>query len=302
VLVDLYGVRTFADLAVRLERAWREGVHGPLRRIVSRLFSATGLGLSLSAAGIGVTLQRSPRTDPLPAVHALLEVPAQLGRGRRAWVVFDEFQELFHVDGAEAVLRSHVQHHDRTSVGYAFAGSQRSLLERMFADRDRPFYGQAETQRLGPLPSAAVVDVVVERFQATDRDPGDVLGDLVSLAAGHPQRSMLLAHHLWRATPLNGVADGEAWGRALAAALRATSPASESRFEAMTPNQQRVVRGIAVHGSPWSARLGLTPGSAGSSLRQLTDAGDVHREAGEPVRLVDPLLAEWLRRRFGDDP
>lgn len=302
VLVDLYGVHTFADLAVRLERAWREGVHGPLRGVVTRLFGATGLGLSLSAAGIGVALQRSPRTDPLPAVHALLDVPAQLGGGRRAWIVFDEFQELFHVDGAEALLRSHVQHHDRAAVGYAFAGSQRSLLDRMFADRDRPFYGQAEMQRLGPLPPAAVVDVVTDRFSETGRDPGDVLGELVNLAAGHPQRSMLLAHHLWRATPPGGAADAETWGRALGAAVRATSPASQARFEAMTPNQQRVVRGIAVHGTAWSARLGLTPGSAGSSLRQLTDAGDVDREAGGPPRLVDPLLTEWLRRRFGDDP
>jgi len=113
---------------------------------------------------------------------------------------------------------------------------------------------------------------------------------------------MLLAHHLWRATPPGGMVDDLAWERALTAAMRATAPASQARFEAMTPNQQRVVRGIAVHGTPWSARLGLIPGSAGSSLRQLTDAGDVHREAGERVRLVDPLLVEWLRQRFGDDP
>lgn len=305
LVVDLYGVRTWGDLAIRLERAWQKAAVGPVRQMVTELFAGSGLGLSLSAGGIGVQLARQPQSDALPAVHRLLDVPAQVGARRRCWVVFDEFQELFAVEGAEALLRSHVQHHDRAAVGYAFAGSQPSLLQRMFADRERPFYGQAEAQRLGRLPAGAVVAFVTARFGQTERHPGDVLGDLVQTGEGHPQRTMLLAHHLWRATPAGAVADTPTWRVALDEAVAATAAASQTRFEALSANQQRVVRAIAVHGSPWStdvrAALGLAAGSVGTALRALADGGDVDRDAAGRPRLVDPLFGEWLRRRFGDD-
>lgn len=298
VLVDLYGVQTLADVAVRLERAYSRYLVGGVREVAARVMRASGLGLSLSAFGVGVQFQRQPRTDPLPALHTLLDLPRQLGaRHGRAWIVLDEFQELFSVRGAEGVLRSHIQHHGAVA-GYAFAGSERTLLERMFADRERPFFGQAEQQRLGRLSDEVIADVVEDGFARTERAAGDALDRLLAVAEGHPQRAMLLAHHLWLATPVGQVAEAERWPAALDDALAATSMAAATRWEQLTANQRRVARALAEYGTAQSrdaaAAVGIPMGSVAATLAQLTAGGDLER-VGHGYRFVDPLLPLWIR-------
>ena len=78
VLVDLYGVVSVADVTVRFERAYSKHLKGAVRRRVEELLQRTGLGLSLGAFGISAKLQIDPRVDPLPALHALLDLPLRL--------------------------------------------------------------------------------------------------------------------------------------------------------------------------------------------------------------------------------
>src|ERR671910_1229774 len=104
VLVDLYGVLSLADVAVRVERAYAGQLKGRIRARIDEFLQSTGLGLSLSAMGIGARLPLDPRADPLPALHALLDLPLRLeGEGRRALVVLDEFQDLAKVREMDAV-------------------------------------------------------------------------------------------------------------------------------------------------------------------------------------------------------
>jgi AAA+ ATPase superfamily predicted ATPase len=133
--VDLLGVVSLTDLAVRLEQAYGRALLGRARRVAQSIMTSTGLGLSLAGGGFGMTISRQPRTDPLPALHTLLDLPTRLGS--RCYIVFDEFQSLMAVDGAEAILRSHIQRH-RGHAAYAFAGSEPGLMERAFSDRSRP--------------------------------------------------------------------------------------------------------------------------------------------------------------------
>src|SRR6185312_2299705 len=78
VLVDLYGVVSLADVAVRFERAYAKELRGAIRGRVEEFLQKTGLGLSLGAFGISARLQLEPKTDPLPALHALLDLPLRL--------------------------------------------------------------------------------------------------------------------------------------------------------------------------------------------------------------------------------
>ena len=78
VLVDLYGVVSLADVAVRFERAYAKELRGAIRGRIEEFLQKTGLGLSLGAFGISARLQLEPKTDPLPALHALLDLPLRL--------------------------------------------------------------------------------------------------------------------------------------------------------------------------------------------------------------------------------
>jgi uncharacterized protein len=300
VLVDLYGVLSLADVAVRVERAYAAQLKGRLRSRVDELLQSTGLGLSLSAMGISARLQLDPRVDPLPALHALLDLPLRLvGDGRRALIVLDEFQDLAKVREMDAILRSHIQFHGEVAT-YVFSGSEAGLMAQLFEAKDAPLYGQAVPLRLGRLGVEDIAAYVADRFRGSDRDVGEALGPLLEVAAGHPQRAMLLAHHVWEALPRGETATHAVWRLAFEAAVAQLEPELDAHWQRLTTVEQKTVRAVvAGRGSPYRTavleRLDLQKGSAQEALRNLAGRGEVERDDGR-YRLVDPLFAVWVER------
>lgn len=123
-------------------------------------------------------------------------------------------------------------------------------------------------------------------------------GALLLATAGHPQRTMLLAHLLWSGVPEGGTAGEDAWERALAAADSLTRPEHEARWAALTANQRRVLRALVQYGSPMAgaagAALALPKGSAGRAVDAVLAEGDVERDPGGTLRIVDPMFAPWV--------
>lgn len=301
ILVDLYGVLSLADVAVRVERAYARQLKGRLRARVDELLQSTGLGLSLGAMGIGARLQYEPRSDPLPALHALLDLPLRLERvgGQRALIVWDEFQDIVKVREMDAILRGHIQHQGEVA-SYVFAGSEPTLMRRLFEERERPLYGQAVPMRLGRLEDGDIASYVAERFRSTGREVGDALGPLLAVARGHPQRAMLLAHRLWAATAHGAAATQADWQEALDAALGEVAPELEARWGRLSAVEQKTLRAVvAGRGSPYRTavleRLDLAKASAQQALKNLRARSDVEA-VGSVNALVDPLLAVWIER------
>ena len=140
VLVDLYGVVSLADVAVRFERAYAKELRGAIRGRVEEFLQKTGLGLSLGAFGISARLQLEPKTDPLPALHALLDLPLRLEEsgGFRAYIALDEFQDVRKVPSLDGLLRSHIQFQGEVA-SYVFAGSEPGLMSSCSSTRRRRF-------------------------------------------------------------------------------------------------------------------------------------------------------------------
>jgi hypothetical protein len=300
VLVDLYGVLSLADVAVRVERAYAGQLKGRVRARIDEFLQSTGLGLSLSAMGIGARLQLDPRADPLPALHALLDLPLRLeGEGRRALVVLDEFQDLAKVREMDAVLRSHIQFHGEVA-SYVFSGSEAALMAQLFEAPHAPLYGQAAPLRLGRLAAPDLAAYVADRFRGTEREVGDALGPLLQVADGHPQRAMLLAHHLWEDVPQGEAAAHASWQRAYAATLAQLEPELDAHWQRLTTVEQKTLRAVVGGGgSPYRTalleRLDLQKASAQQALRNLSARGEVERDERR-YRLVDPLFAVWIER------
>src|SRR5512132_544856 len=231
VLVDLYRVSSIADVTVRLERAYAKHLKGELRRRVEAFLQRSGVGLSLGAFGISARLQLEPTRDPLPALHALLDLPLRLeaSGGYRALVVFDEFQDIGRIDGLDGLLRSHIQHQGEVA-SYVFAGSEPGLMRLLFETKDRPLYGSAVPMRLGRLADADLADYVARRFESSKRSVGEALNPLLAVARGHPQRAMLLAHRLWNEVPQGREATLEEWHAAHAAAMGELEPEFDAQW------------------------------------------------------------------------
>jgi Cdc6-like AAA superfamily ATPase len=297
VLVDLSDVLGAGDVAARLEQAFRT-LPGGLRRLVSKELGSVGV------AGFSVSRRSSPPADPISAIHTLLELPAQIAdrNGRRLLVVLDEFQALVSLDGMDGVFRSHIQHH--SEVSYLFAGSEPSLLRALFEDRARPLYGQAERLRLGRLDADATHDFIRLCFRETGKDAGETIADLVFVAEGHPQRLMLISHLLWDRVETGRAAKVGDLRSAYDAAMRAVDPELRYLWESLSVNERRVLAALASGFSPYQQEarqlMGLASRSSASrAVASLEGKASIERMDTGERRIVDPLLARWVRRHGG---
>jgi hypothetical protein len=303
VLVDFYGVVSVAEVAHRIERAYAEQLHGKLRTLAERFLNASGFGVSLGAVGISVSLERTRNPDPVPALHTLLELPLQalIKTGVMPVVVFDEFQDILPIERVDALMRSHIQHHGG-KVSYVFSGSEPGMMRELFERRARPMYGQALPERLGRLRYADVAEYIHDRFERTGKRAGETLPSLLGVAQGHPQRAMLLAHHLWQATPQRGSADQGAWKHAIQAAEAEVRDELRAYWRGLQTNDQRALRALsAANGKPYRLQaltnVDLKKSSATHAYERLLDRGDLERTAEEELIFVDPLLERWVHRQ-----
>lgn len=307
VAVDFFGVITLADVAERVERAYAEQLQGGL----SAWFSGVRRTLrpTFRAGGGPVPAAVEVELDP-QAQRPLLErlaLPRRLfeRHGTRVLVVFDEFQDVLAADRrADAIIRSEIQHHG-DAASYVFAGSHVGMMRELFGDRRRAFYGQAGPVELPPLPSEAVAAHVAGRFAATRRDAGEALDPLLELAGGHPQRTMLLANALWERTRPGRPADFEAWFAARDRVLADLRDEFRAIWSGLPTGQRRVLTAVAENRAPLYAsggRAGSRGGAIATAAAALRDRGEIVSapSARTRHRVVDPLLAAWLRGGRGD--
>lgn len=101
-------------------------------------------------------------------------------------VAIDEFQQVakYAESNAEAILRTHIQH--SSNATFIFAGSQRHLLQRMFADYSRPFYNSASFIHLDPIPLPEYTSFAKKMFGLGDKNVSDsIVGDIYDLVEGN---------------------------------------------------------------------------------------------------------------------
>src|SRR5215470_4358284 len=263
--------------------------------------------LSLGAFGISARIQLDPKAEPLAALHALLDLPLRLEErgGYRALIAFDEFQDVDKVPDLDGLIRSHIQHHGEVA-SYVFAGSEPALMRQLFENKDRPLYGSAVPMRLGRLPDDDIAEYVAARFAEGGRSVGEALNPLIQTAAGHPQRSIMLAHHLWEQVGEGEAGTLDSWSRAHASALLELQPEFDARWRGFSVTEQKALRAvIAGDGSPYRtrvlARLALEKPTAQAAIDRLSAGAEIELDDGKQ-RVIDPLFAQWIARVDSGEP
>jgi uncharacterized protein len=302
VKVDFLGCVSVADVADRIERAYSAHLDRPLRRWFDGV--ARTLQPTVSAAPAGIGVKTHPRPGPVGLLDRLA-LPRRLHErtGRICVIAFDEFQEIMRVDASlPGVFRSEIESQG-DAAAYIFSGSHPGLMRELFSDRRRAFFAQATPVVLGPLPADDLADHITAQMEVASRDPGEALGPLLDTAEGHPQRAMLLAHHLYEQTRPQTGADIEAWARALAAARQEVFGEIQVLWDSCTEIERRVLKVIASRtvklGSHEALqRFALAKGGSNNiAVNRLWKDGHLFDDETTATkwRIVDPLLAMWLR-------
>ncbi len=307
VLVDLYRVSSIADVTVRFERAYSKQLKGTLRAKVEDFLQKTGIGLSLGAYGISAKLQMGTKMDPLPALHALLDLPLRLEQsgGYRAFIALDEFQDIERIHDLDGLIRSHIQLQGEVA-SYVFAGSEPGMMRQLFEVKERPLYGSAVPLHLERLAAQDIAAYVEQHFRESRRSVGEALNPMLDSAKGHPQRAMLLAHRLWEEVERGATGTLDHWRAAHAATLAELEPEFDAQWRGFDTSEQKTMRAIvAGAGSPYRGevlnRLELTKDRVRRALPRLLATAEIESD-GDGYRVVDPLLAEWIELLSGTPP
>jgi uncharacterized protein len=294
VYVDLLGIATLDDVADRIERAYVKALKGPIGQWFTglrRTFKPIGtVGGGPVPAGVSVDLSARTRE----ALLDRLALPAKVHErsGERVHVVFDEFQELDTVSPhADGIFRSEIQHHG-SAASYVFAGSKVRMMEMLFADRKRAFFGQTHPVQLEPLGPDDLGEYISDRFGSTGKSvTPEALGALLDLVQGHPQRAMVVAHALWNAADTE--AGVEEWETARADAMKAVADELRTIWMGLGSRERQVVVALANGEGPYSRKARSRGSAVAAALDHLEGDGTIVR-AGRAWRIVDPLLAEWV--------
>src|SRR6186997_1733102 len=131
--------------------------------------------------------------------NEVFEMPGRLAalRKRPVVVALDEFQAVdgFNGGSVEHALRAAAQH--QRDVGYVFAGSEPSLMEKMIGPR-RPFYKAGPVMRLEKIAPDEFAAWIEARFVKSGIKPEAGLGAaIVDLAGNLPYDVQRLAHETW---------------------------------------------------------------------------------------------------------
>jgi len=290
-----------ADTPTGRLRQWVADLVGDLRPELRFDASAGPAGFSL-----GFPAVRSDR-DAARLAARVFELPGRIAaaRRRKLAIALDEFQEVgaFNGGSVEQALRAAVQ--SQRDVGYVFAGSEPSLMERMISAR-RPFYKAGPVMRLERIPGDAFAAFLEARFTTGGVKPEPGIGAaIVDLAGNIPYDVQRLAHETWDDVHVarRKAAGLEDLHGTLTRLLRQQHVVFEEAWQRLTLAQRGVLRAVVLEegremlSADVRARHRLSTASGVQSALAALVRQDVAMKDGTVYTLTDSLFREWIARQ-----
>lgn len=239
--------------------------------------------------------------------NEIFALPGRLASERKRTVVvaLDEFQAIegFNGGSVEHALRAATQ--QQRKVGYVFAGSEPSLMDKMIGPR-RPFYKAGPVMRLDKIPAPVFAEFIEIRFAGSGiRAEAGLGAAIVDLAGNLPYDVQRLAHETW--DDVRAAGGRRAGLEHLHATLTRLLAEQDTMFEAiwqrLTLAQRAALRAVVLQSGRelLSAdvrarhRLG-GPSSIQASLAALMKQ-DLLLKEGQQYVVLDSLLREWIARK-----
>ncbi len=241
---------------------------------------------------------------PEIAEHSLAEIFSYMEQsGQLCVVAMDEFQSItsYGDPSVEALLRSHIQ--QLTSVHFVFSGSQRHVLENMFASANRPFYQSTQILNLNEIEEQAYCNFATAKLAAHRQQlNADVFGYLYQELAGHTWYVQMLLNRLYDSG--EKLISREVVDKVLTGIVDENEATFQTFMRLVTPIQARLLRAIAREGTVQQAlgqsfisqyHLGATS-TIRSALNALVEKELVLDVQGA-YQVYDRFFALWLKRK-----
>jgi len=245
-------------------------------------------------------------TDIDDTIERLLELLGELAveRKRRVVIVFDEFQEIVNLDRQfPNLMRAVFQ--AQPEVSHVYLGSKRHILERIFSDRNEPFWRSAKQMEIGVIPPAEFAPFIRERFATTGKAVSErALDRLLGVTGGHPYGTQELAYFIWELVRAGGEASVEVVEAAIGSVLRSEHNHLAQLWDDASRAQRLLMLALAdepthgVYSADYHARHDLPANpSVQTALAALVKKELAGRNDEGDYCVIEPFLAEWLERQ-----
>ena len=236
---------------------------------------------------------------------SLEEIFQYLEEAKRPCVVaINEFQQIekYPEKNVEALLRTYIQHcHNATFI---FAGSQRHIIQNMFASASKPFYNSSSIMSLGPIAKEKYVEFAVRLFTKFGKTCApEWVEKLYDTLEGHTwymQAVLYLAFYMTDKNCSPYIID-----EALMKRVTDNENVFESMYYGLSERQRQVLKAVATEGKAsqtqsvaFIKKHGLpSASSVQSALRQLMDKDLITTEKGT-YRVDDRFFGFWLKNQL----
>ena len=249
------------------------------------------------------------KSDIDETIERLLEKLGDLAaeRKRRVVMVFDEFQEIVSLDKQfPNLMRAVFQ--AQPEVSHVYLGSKRHILERIFNDKNEPFWRSAKQLEIGMIPSAKFGAFIRARFKASGKTITDEALDRLLRATGaHPYGTQELAHFTWELAPPAGEATVDEVNEAITRVLRSEHNHLAKLWDDAPHPQRLLMLALAeeptasIYGAEYRSRHDLPEvPTLQIALQGLRKKEIVGRNSEGDYWIIEPFLAEWLAREQSD--
>ena len=257
--------------------------------------------------GIGLS---QPPSDPKHSVDALFDLLET--SGRRALVIFDEFQQIKEYPDRrfDALLRTRIQR--MNDVQFIFSGSERRLLEHMFNTSTEPFYRSCTELDLQKIDKEAYVDYAERMFRDFGKEADrSSLEDLYDLFDGYTSYLNAVLNRAFASTPAGGECDRSVIEQSVSSTITAMDNDFHALYFGFNPDCRRFLSELSIrHGFTHilSADFLESTGLTASRVQSVRDhlVGDglknryVFREARTGKYSIDNKMFDvWLRNFVG---
>ena len=240
---------------------------------------------------------------PETAEHSLAEIFSYMEQsGQRCVVAMDEFQSIteYADKNVEALLRSYIQ--QLTSVHFIFSGSQRHILESMFASANRPFYQSTQIMNLYEIQEFSYYQFAKTKLEAHRQQiESEAFANIYRKLEGHTWYVQMLLNRLYESgEPSITINTIE---KALIEIIDENEATFQTFMRLITPAQTKLLRAIATEGSVQQAmshsfinqyNLGATS-TIRSAIKTLVDKELVLDSQGA-YQVYDRFFALWLKQ------
>ncbi len=161
--------------------------------------------LSMFRVGLGdfnITITAPSQAELDELSLEIFDLPEKLARksNKRVIIVFDEFQDLLLLgQNLDKKMRAKIQYHK--SASYVFMGSRRSLINKMFFDRQSPFYFIGKKMEINYISREDFGPFIKGQFQATGKEISEeIIEHILQITGGHPYFTQYLCFEVWNLT------------------------------------------------------------------------------------------------------